>query len=97
MRLTRAAPARPTSSWTWPMFRRSAPLTAASNGSTAFFRRGATLRRGNAARRLFFDALVLDALFLETFLFFVMIDVSTIVALAKPKLACHERRLELCG
>jgi tRNA (adenine37-N6)-methyltransferase len=34
MRFTRAAPARPTSSWTWPISRRSAPLTGASRGST---------------------------------------------------------------
>src|SRR6267142_4137911 len=38
MRLTRAAPARPTSSWTWPICRRSAPLMPARGGWEAFGR-----------------------------------------------------------
>src|SRR4029453_2780226 len=33
MGFTRAAPARPTSSWTWPMSRRSAPLTGAKSAA----------------------------------------------------------------
>ena len=45
MRLTRAAPARPTSSRTWPIVRCSAPFTAARSGSGAFARLRGVLRR----------------------------------------------------
>src|SRR6478672_7246524 len=51
MRLTRAAPARPTSNCTWPMLRRVAPLTGASNASTAP-RLGAALPRFRTTVRL---------------------------------------------
>ena len=44
MRLTRAAPARPTSSWTWPIVRRSAPFTGARSGSGALGRLRRALR-----------------------------------------------------
>src|SRR6266404_6973901 len=52
MRFTRAAPARPTSSRTWPIVRRSAPLTASSSGSGAFGR--VLLRFAILAERLTF-------------------------------------------
>src|SRR3984957_19679884 len=45
MRLTRAAPARPTSSRTWPIVRRSAPFTAARSGSGTFGWLSGVLRR----------------------------------------------------
>src|SRR5438874_9386355 len=73
MRLTRAAPARPTSSCTCPMFRRSAPFTAASSGSATFVRRDTVFRRGGAFRACFRED------------FFLVIDDSLSFALAKPK------------
>src|SRR4051794_36510642 len=50
MRLTRAFPARPISSCTWPIVRRSAPFTGAKS---TFDRREATTTRGFPAVRGF--------------------------------------------
>ena len=72
MRLTRALPARPTSSWTWPMFRSSAPLSGANSGEV----RAAEAGRGRLLGRVRVGLTAFLAAFFADFFADLRVDVE---------------------